>query len=88
MYRKLEVLYQFLHVLTSKVKKIDGLGFYILNNESFDEKTISLVKQLMTGVIEVKIEQGTNYLRIMGIEGVSPEWQKFLVQKGEVVIGP
>jgi hypothetical protein len=42
----------------------------------------------MTGVIEVKIEQGTNYLRIMGIEGVSPEWQKFLVQKGKVVIGP
>jgi hypothetical protein len=24
----------------------------------------------------------------MGIEGVSPEWQKFLIQKGKVVIGP
>jgi hypothetical protein len=88
MYRKLEVLYQFLHILTSKVKKIDGLGFYILNNESFDEKTISLVKQLMTGVIEVKIEQSTHYLRIMGIKSVSSEWQKFSVQKGQVVIGP
>ncbi|MCX6682000.1 MAG: hypothetical protein NTY71_03320 [Methanoregula sp.] len=88
MYRKLEVLYQFLHVLTSKVKKIDGVGFYLLNNESFDEKTISLVKQLMTGVIEVKIEQSTNYLRIMGIKGVPSKWQKFSVQKGQVVIGP
>ena len=37
MYRKLEVLYQFLHVLTSKLKKIDGVGFYLLNKESFDD---------------------------------------------------
>jgi hypothetical protein len=87
MYRKLEVLYQFLHVITSKLKKIDGIGFYLLNNESFDDKTISLVKQLMTGVIEIKIEQNTHHLRIQGIKGVSSEWQRFAVQKGQVVIG-
>lgn len=87
MYRKLEVLYQFLHVLTSKLKKLDGVGFYLLNNESFDEKTISLVKQLMTGVIDIKIEQNIHYLRIQGIKGVPSDWQKFSVQKGLVVNG-
>lgn len=88
MYRKLEILYQFLHVLTSKVKKIDGVGFYLLNKESFDEKTISLIKQLMNGVIEVKVEQNTHYLRIQGMKGVSSEWQKFSVQKGQVAVIP
>ena len=88
MYRKLEVLYQFLHVLTSKLKKIDGVGFYLLNKESFDEKTVSLIKQLMTGVIEVKVEQNVNYLRIQGIKGLSSDWLKFSVQKGQVVITP
>ncbi len=88
MYRKLEVLYQFLHVLTSKLKKIDGVGFYLLNRESFDEKTISLIKQLMTGVIEVKVEQNTHYMRIQGMKGVSSDWLKFLIQKGQVVILP
>jgi len=88
MYRKLEVLYQFLHVLTSKLKKIDGVGFYLLNKESFDEKTVSLIKQLMTGVIEVKVEQNVNYLRIQGIKGLSSDWLKFSVQKGLVVITP
>jgi len=88
MYRKMEVLYQFLHVLTSKLKKIDGVGFYLLNNESFDDKTISLVKQLMNGVIEVKADQGAHYLRIQGMTGVTPDWLKFSVVKGQVVIGP
>jgi len=88
MYRKLEILYQFLHVLTSKLKKIDGVGFYLLNKESFDEKTVSLIKQLMTGVIEVKVEQNVNYLRIQGIKGLSSDWLKFSVQKGLVVITP
>ena len=88
MYRKLEILYQFLHVLTSKVKKIDGVGFYLLNKESFDEKTISLIKQLMNGVIEVKVEQNTHYMRIQGMKGVSSDWQKFSVQKGQVAVIP
>jgi hypothetical protein len=88
MYRKLEILYQFLHVLTSKLKKIDGVGFYLLNKESFDEKTVSLIKQLMTGVIEVKMEQNVNYLRIQGIKGLSSDWLKFSIQKGQVVITP
>ena len=45
MYRRLEVLYQFLHVLIAKLKKIEGVGIYLLNSESFDDKTLSLIKQ-------------------------------------------
>ncbi|MDO9035324.1 MAG: hypothetical protein Q7U51_08990 [Methanoregula sp.] len=88
MYRKLEVLYQFLHVITAKLKKIEGVGIYILNSESFDDKTLSLIKQLMNCVIEIKIEQDGSYLRIMGIRGINPVWQKFSVNKGQVTILP
>ena len=84
MYRRLEVLYQFLHVLTAKLKKIEGVGVYLLNNESFDDKTLSLIKQLMNCVIEVKIEQNVNYLRIQGMPGVNGEWMKFSISKGQV----
>jgi len=88
MYRRLEVLYQFLHVLTAKLKKIEGVGIYLLNSESFDEKTLSLIKQLMSCVIEVKMENNITYFRIMGIRGVTGEWLKFTVTKGQVVILP
>ena len=84
MYRRLEVLYQFLHVLTAKLKKIEGVGVYLLNNESFDDKTLSLIKQLMNCVIEIKIEQNVNYLRIQGMPGVNGEWMKFSISKGQV----
>ncbi|MCK9580650.1 MAG: hypothetical protein M0Q92_09400 [Methanoregula sp.] len=70
MYRRLEVLYQFLHVLTAKLKKTEGIGIYILNNESFDDKTLSLIKQLMNCVIEVKVESNISSFRIRGIRGV------------------
>ena len=84
-YRKLDVLYQFLHVLTAKLTKIEGMGIYLLNSESFDDKTLSLIKQLMNCVIEVKIELNISYLRIQGINST---WQKFSVNKGQVTILP
>lgn len=88
MYRRLEVLFQFLHVLTAKLKKTEGIGIYILNRESFDEKTLSLIKQLMNCVIEVKIEQNISYLKIQGLMGVNGDWMKFTVAKGQVTIQP
>ena len=88
MYRKLDVLYQFLHVLTAKLKKVDGVGIYLLNSESFDTRTLSLIKQLMNCVIEVKVEHNISFLRIHGIRGASPDWQKFSVSKGQVTILP
>jgi KaiC/GvpD/RAD55 family RecA-like ATPase len=84
MYRRLEVLYQFLHVLTAKLKKIEGVGIYLLNSESFDDKTLSLIKQLMNCVIEVKVDQNISYLRVQGIRGVSGDWLKFTVARGMV----
>ncbi len=77
MYRRLEVIYQFLHAITAKLKKMEAIGIYALNNESFDEKTLSLIKQLMTVMIEVKHEQNGELLRIRGLPGVSQDWVRF-----------
>ncbi|HUH78319.1 MAG TPA: hypothetical protein VLY83_00330 [Methanoregula sp.] len=88
MYRRLEVLYQFLHVLTAKLKKIDGIGVYLINKESFDDRTLSLVKQLMTAVIEVKVEPDGSYLRVTGVRGANPGWLKFTITKGVLAILP
>ncbi|OPY38724.1 MAG: hypothetical protein A4E35_00508 [Methanoregula sp. PtaU1.Bin051] len=86
MYRKMEVLYQFLHVLTTKVKKIDGIGFYVMNTESFDERTVAILKQLMDGVFEVKTEQNAPLMRIQGLKGVPSDWMNFTITKGQVAI--
>ena len=86
MYRKLEVLYQFLHVMTAKIKNTEGFGIYLLNSDAFDERTISLIKQLMTVVIEIRVEGPDNSFRVTGIRGIDADWHKFTISRGQVVL--
>jgi hypothetical protein len=86
MYRNLGVMYQFLHVIIAKLKKMEAVGVFILNSESYDEKTISLIKQLMTGVIEVKMAEEGIAFRVLGLRGVPMNWHQVRIEKGQVVI--
>ncbi len=86
MYAQLEVTYRFLHVITNRVKKLEGIGIYILNSESFDERTISTIKQLMNTVIEVRAEDGGGAVerefRIIGIRGRTAPWIRYFYDDG------
>lgn len=86
MYAQLEVTYRFLHVITNRVKKLEGIGIYILNSESFDERTISTIKQLMNTVIEVRAEDGGGAVerefRIIGIRGRTTPWIRYFYDDG------
>ncbi len=86
MYRKLEVLYQFLHVFSTKLKKMEGIGVYILNSESFDEKTISLLKNLMTVAIDIKVENDRYYLKLNGKNIKSLPWTEYRFEDGKMVV--
>jgi RecA-superfamily ATPases implicated in signal transduction len=74
MYRKLEVMYQFVHVISAKIKKNEWIGLYTLNNESFDARTISVIKQLMNGVVEVREGTDSFELRVVGLGGRMTPW--------------
>ncbi len=90
MYSRLEVAYRFLHVITNRVKKLEGIGVYILNNESFDDKTLSTIKQLMNMIIEVKsVDVGMSmqwYFRIVGINGTTTQWIQYHMEDGQLVV--
>ncbi|MFA7198498.1 MAG: hypothetical protein WC093_04340 [Methanoculleus sp.] len=86
MYSQLEVTYRFLHVITNRVKKLEGIGIYTLNSESFDARTISTIKQLMNMVIEVRVEDGGGTVkrdfRITGIRGRTTPWIRYFYDDG------
>jgi len=86
MYSQLEVTYRFLHVITNRVKKLEGIGIYTLNSESFDERTVSTIKQLMNTVIEVRVEDGggavAREFRIIGIRGRTTPWIRYFYDDG------
>ena len=86
MFRPLDTVYQFLHVVSGKLKKFGSLGVFLLNGESFDPKTISVLKQLMSVVVEVRPGQNGNELSIKGGMGLSMPPKLFTVENGEVIL--
>jgi hypothetical protein len=88
MFRKIDVMYQFLHVVTSKLKKMGSIGVFLLNNESFDQKTLSIIKQLMNVVVEIKNDDDGRKIRLQGSMSLSMNWQPFSIEDGKLLINP
>lgn len=90
MYARLEVTFKFLHVITNRMKKFEGIGIYILNSESFDERTIATIKQLMNIVIEVRTEDGRQSVerdfRVIGVRGKTTPWIRYFYDDGTLTI--
>nr|WP_301677970.1 hypothetical protein [Methanoculleus sp. FWC-SCC3] len=90
MYAQLEVTYKFLHVITNRVKKLEGIGIYTLNSQSFDRRTVATIKQLMNTVIEVRTDDGSDPVerefRIIGIHGRTTPWIRYFYDDGTLTI--
>lgn len=90
MYAQLEVTFRFLHVITNRVKKLEGVGVYTLNSESFDRRTVSTIKQLMSMVIEVRTDEGRvaadHDFRVIGIHGRTTPWIRYFYSDGVVTV--
>mgnify|MGYP001767821234 CR=1 FL=1 len=86
MFRKVDVIYQFLHVVTSKLKKMGSIGIFLINSETFDQKTVAIVKQLMNVVVEIRNDENGPALRVQGSMGVSMNWRSFSMDGGRLVL--
>ncbi|NVO65940.1 DUF7504 family protein [Methanofollis tationis] len=72
-YTRLEVIYRFFHILSARIRRMNGIGIYLLNPEGVDEKTISTLKQLMNGMIEVKEDAADPTVRILRCQMMNGE---------------
>ena len=53
MYSDLQTVFRFLHVFTGRVQSANALGLYVIDSTAHDDQTMSTLKQLFDGVIEV-----------------------------------
>ena len=88
MFRKIDIIYQFLHVVTSKLRKMGSIGVFLLNNESFDQKSVAIVKQLMNIVVEIQNNDDGKKIRLQGSMGLSMNWTHFEFEDGKLIITP
>jgi len=50
----------------------------------YDEKDINTLKQLFSGLIEIKTENEENYMRVVGMTPKPTHWQKYEIDGVEV----
>jgi len=85
MFRKIDIIYQFLHVITSKLRKMGSIGVFLLNSESFDKKTVAIVKQLMNVVVEIQSDDDGKKIRLQGTMGLAMNWRHFSIEEGTLI---
>jgi hypothetical protein len=52
-YADLQRAFRFLHVVTGRVKTVDGVGYYRLDPDAHDRQTLATLKGLFDAVIEI-----------------------------------
>ncbi len=66
MYSDIETVFRFLHVFTSRIKDKGWLGIYVIESGMHGEQTMAILKHLFDGIIEIKLENGRNFIKTVG----------------------
>jgi KaiC/GvpD/RAD55 family RecA-like ATPase len=67
MYSDLQTVFRFLHVFTGRVHSADALGVFVIDDSAHDTQTLSTLKQLFDGVIEVEDADDGGRARLLGV---------------------
>ena len=71
-YSNLQTVFRFLHVFTSRVENVDGLGLYTVESTAHDDETLNTLDQLFDGRIAVD-QSGTATLSLPNGESRTAE---------------
>ncbi|MGA9400699.1 RAD55 family ATPase [Haladaptatus sp.] len=76
MYSNLQTVFRFLHVFTGRVQSAEALGLFVIDSWAHDAKTLSTLRQLFDGEIEIReADDDESEVRIKGI-GPTTDWQR------------
>jgi len=86
MYIPLQPLFTFLHVLTGKIKEWDGFFVAIIDSDMHDNRTISTLKQIFQGTIEMRYQGDDTAIRAVGLSHQPGPW--FRLKKDSPQMAP
>lgn len=76
LYSDLQTVFRFLHVFTRRIQSANALGVCVIDSTTHDEQTMSTLKQLFDGEIEIRQGDADEpELRVRGIDTDFTEWQ-------------
>ncbi len=86
MYSNIQTVFRFLHVFTGRIKAAGSLGIYVIESGMHDEQAISTLKQLFDGMIEIKVENDKNFVRVVGLSPKPTPWFEYEIEGANVKI--
>ena len=57
-----------------------ALGIYVVDSGVHSQQTITTLKQLCDGIIEVKFENDRNFIRIVGLSSLPTSWFEYKIE--------
>jgi hypothetical protein len=85
MYSSLQAVFRFMHVLTARVSVTGALCACVVEEGMHDPQTVSALKPMFGAVIEVKIENDMQWLRLVTGQ-YRKKWHGFDIIHGIAVI--
>jgi len=86
MYSNIHTVFRFMHVFTGRIKAAGAMGIFIMDSGMHDEQTITTLKQLFDGIIEIKSDNNRNYIRTVGLSSKPTPWLEYEVEGGKLRI--
>jgi KaiC/GvpD/RAD55 family RecA-like ATPase len=86
MYSNIQTVFRFIHVFTGRIKETGALGIFVMDSGMHDERTITTLKQLFDGILEIKSENDRNYIRIVGLSSKPTPWFEYEVEGAKLRI--
>ncbi|WP_134669130.1 DUF7504 family protein [Halorussus marinus] len=77
MYSDLQTVSRFVHTLGGRIAASDGLGVFLIDSTTQDERVVNTITQLCDGRIDVRETDGTSELRVRGLGGQPATWTEF-----------
>jgi len=83
LYSELKTVFRFLHTFCGRIRSIGGVGMFILEEGSHDDKTIKTIKQLMDASIETRENNEDREIKING-ENLNLNWAKYEISNNQI----
>lgn len=77
LYTEFDRLARFLHVLSGRIDRADGIGLFVINPGTIDAAQFDQLKTLFDGLVEIRERNERREIRVRGLPGMDPEWQPY-----------
>ncbi|WP_115865096.1 DUF7504 family protein [Halorussus litoreus] len=77
MYAEFRTISRFVHTIGGRIDAADGLGVFLIDPTTQDERVISTIAQFCDARVDVRDDDGARELRVRGLDSQSREWNAF-----------